>query len=139
MPSLHLRFNYTPYSPHLSVTPNPLFVPPHLRPYILPPFRRIYLNVPTTAPASTDAESASGPMLEEEVEKITVRLHMENAALRQSCHVWRVRTNAHVAAHLRLSALVRVAQDQTRVLKDERDELVRKYDALKRKFSDVLR
>jgi hypothetical protein len=94
--------------------------------------------VPTSAPASTDADSASGPMLEE-VEKITARLHMENAALRQSCHVWRARTKAHVAAHLRLNALVRVAQDQTRVLKDERDELVRKYDALKRKFSDVVR
>jgi hypothetical protein len=75
----------------------------------------------------------------EQVEKITARLHMENAALRQSCLVWRARTNVHVAAHLRLSALVRVAQDQTRVLKDERDELVRKYDALKRKFSDVVR
>jgi hypothetical protein len=75
----------------------------------------------------------------EEAEKITARLHMENAALRQSCHMWRARTNAHVTAHLRLSALVRVAQDQTRVLKDERDELTRKYDGLKRKFSDVVR
>jgi len=64
---------------------------------------------------------------------------MENAALRQSCHAWRARANAHVAAHLGLSALVRLAQDQTRVIKDERDELSRKYDALKRKFSDVVR
>ena len=59
--------------------------------------------------------------------------------LRQSCHAWRARANAHVAAHLGLSALVRLARDQTRILKDERDELARKYDALKRKFSDVVR
>jgi len=64
---------------------------------------------------------------------------MENAVLRQSCHAWRARANAHVAAHLGLSALVRLARDQTRILKDERDELARKYDALKRKFSDVVR
>ncbi|KAH9995441.1 hypothetical protein BJV74DRAFT_769718 [Russula compacta] len=122
------------------VAPNPLSIPPHLRPYVLPPFRRLYLNVPAPASslASPDADSASSPT-EEEVEKITARLHMENAVLRQSCHAWRARANAHVAAHLGLSALVRLARDQARILKDERDELARKYDALKRKFSDVHR
>jgi len=124
--------------PVSTVTPNPLFVPSHLRPYILPPFRRIYLNVPASTPGSTDSDPALDPS-PEDVEKVTSRLHMENAALRQSCHAWRARANAHVGAHLGLSALVRLAQDQTRVLKDERDELSRKYDALKRKFSDVAR
>jgi hypothetical protein len=71
---------------------------------------------------------------------MAARLHMENAVLRQSCHAWRARTNAHVAAHLGLRALLRLARDQTRALKDERDDLSRKYDALlKRKFSDVVR
>jgi len=131
---------HTPDPPPLpSVIPNPLFVPPHLRPYVLPPFRRIYLNAPaSTTPVPTDADPASDPTAEE-AEKVTARLHMENAVLRQSCHAWRARANAHVAAHLGLSALVRLARDQTRILKDERDELARKYDALKRKFSDVVR
>jgi len=128
-----------PDSPPLSVTPNPLFVPPHLLPYILPPFRRLYLNGPAPNPLSTDNDESVPSSAPEGVEKINARLHMENAALRQSCHAWRARANAHVAAHLGLSALLRLARNQTRTLKDERDELSRKYDALKRKFSDVVR
>ena len=123
----------------LSVTPNPLFVPPHLLPYILPPFRRVYLNGPAPNPVSTDDDESAPSPTPEGVEKINARLHMENAVLRQSCHAWRARANAHVAAHLGLSTLLRLTRDQTRTLKDERDELSRKYDALKRKFSDVVR
>ncbi|KAH9004804.1 hypothetical protein EDB86DRAFT_1990399 [Lactarius hatsudake] len=115
------------------VTPNPLLIPPHLRPYVLPPFRRLYLNAPPLDPSSSSSSSTSA----DEVERITARLHMENAILRQSCHAWRARANAHVAAHVGLSTLARMAQDQARVLRDERDELARKYDALKRKLSDV--
>ena len=126
-------------SPPLSVTPNPLFVPPHLLPYILPPFRRLYLNGPAPNPVSTDDDESVPSSAPEGVEKINARLQMENGVLRQSCHAWRARANAHVAAHLGLSALLRLARDQTRTLKDERDELSQKYDALKRKFSDVVR
>lgn len=119
-----------------SVTPNPLLIPPHLRPYILPPLRRLYLNAPAFSPVDPSSSSSSSTSAEE-VERITARLHMENAILRQSCHAWRARANAHVAAHVGLSTLARLAQDQARVLRDERDELARKYDALKRKLSDV--
>ena len=63
---------------------------------------------------------------------------MENAILRQSCHAWRARANAHVAAHVGLTTLARLAQDQARILRDERDELARKYEALKRKLSDAV-
>jgi len=119
-----------------TVTPNPLFVPSHLRPYVLPPFRRIYLNSPPPDSTPAGDDKASGPSAEG-VEKITARLHMENAILRQSCHAWRARGNAHVAAHLGLSALLRLAREQARIFKDERDELARKCDSLKRKFSDV--
>ncbi len=142
VPSDRPSASISPHPLSLSVIPNPLFVPPHLRPYILPPFRRIYLNDPTANPdpVSTDDESAPSSTPEEAVEEMTARLHMENAVLRQSCHAWRARANAHVAAHLGLSALLRLARAQTRALKDERDELSRKYDALlKRKFSDVVR
>lgn len=122
-----------------TVTPNPLLVPPHLRPYILPPFRRLYLNAPALSPADPSSSASSSSISPaDEVERVTARLHMENAILRQSCHAWRARANAHVAAHVGLTTLARLAQDQARTLRDERDELARKYDALKRKLSDVV-
>jgi len=121
--------------PVSTVTPNPLLIPPHLRPYIIPPFRRLYLNAP--APSSADPSSSSSSTEADETERITARLHMENAILRQSCHAWRARANAHVAAHVGLTTLARLAQHQARIFRDERDELARKHDALKRKLSDV--
>jgi hypothetical protein len=120
---------------HCVVAPNPLFVPQHLRAYIQPPFRRLYLD--DFAPSTMLTDPASSSTAVEETDKISARLHMENAVLRQCCHAWRARANAHIAAHTGLSAFVRLARNQTRKLKGERDELARKYDALKRKFSDV--
>jgi hypothetical protein len=55
---------------------------------------------------------------------------MENVVLRRSYHAWRAHANAHVAAHLGLGVLVRRARDQARSLREERDELARKYDTL---------
>jgi len=122
--------------PVSTVTPNPLLIPPHLRPYILPPFRRLYLNAPAPSPTDPSSSSSSSNSADD-IERVTARLHMENAILRQSCHAWRARANAHVAAHVGLTALARLAQNQARTLRIERDELARKYDALKRKLSDV--
>lgn len=119
-PPVHLTF----YS---AVTPDTLLIPPHLRPYVLPPFRRIYLNTP--------APSLSLPDIDRE--SAVARLHMENAVLRQSCYAWHARAHAHMAAHYQLTALVRMARDQARKLKDDRNEIARKYDSLKRKISDV--
>jgi hypothetical protein len=134
--------------PLCAVTPNPLLIPPHLRPFLLSPFRRLYLNVSSPPPSpshtlgdlSSPTLSTSGASPEDEDgERVIARLEMENAVLRQSCHAWRARSNAHVAAQLGLGALVRLARDQARRLRDERDDLSRKYDTLKRKFSDVHR
>jgi len=112
--------------PVSTVAPDTL-IPPHLRPYVLPPFRRIYLSTP--APSFTLPDS--------ERETSIARLHMENAALRQSCYAWHARAHAHMAAHFQLTALVRVARDQAQKLKDDRNEIARKYDSLKRKLSDI--
>jgi hypothetical protein len=148
IPSLHENpIMITPH-PLCAVTPNPLLIPPHLRPFLLSPFRRLYLNGPTPPPSPSPILSdLSSPTLgtsvaspeDDDGEKVIARLGMENAVLRQSCHAWRARSDAHVAAQLGLSALVRLARDQARRLRDERDELARKYDTLKRKFSDVHR
>jgi hypothetical protein len=128
-PRLHLTLS----SP---VTPDHPSIPPHLRPYVLPPFRRIFLNTPAPTLAHTD-DAGRGSNLTAEVEKAVARLHMENAVLRQSCYAWHARANTHMTAHFRLSALLRTAMDQARILMDERNELARKFDSLKRKFSDV--
>jgi hypothetical protein len=134
LPVYSLRPHLTLCSP---VAPDTLLIPPHLRPYVHPPFRRIYLNpaAPILAPPDTDR----GSKLTAEVEKTVARLHMENAVLRQSCYAWHARAHAHMTAHFHLSALVRTARDQTRKLKGDRNEIARKYDSLKRKFSDVNR
>ncbi|KAF8475175.1 hypothetical protein DFH94DRAFT_635599 [Russula ochroleuca] len=121
--------------PVSTVTPDPSSVPPHLRPYVLPSFRRIYLNTPAPSLALTD--TGHGSNLTAEVEKAIARLHMENAVLRQSCYAWHARAHTHMTAHFRLSALVHQARDQARMLMYERDEIARKYDSVKRKFSDV--
>ncbi len=120
-----------------SVTPNPLLIPPHLRLYIQSPFRRLYLNAPAPSPVDPSSSSSSTCTSADEAERVTERLLMENAVLRQSCHAWRARANSHVAAHIGLSTLARLAQRRAHILRDERDELARKYDALKRKLSDV--
>jgi hypothetical protein len=132
LPVYSLRLHLTLYSP---VAPDTLPIPPHLRPYVLSPFRRIYLN--TSAPILALPDPDRGSELTAEVEKALARLHMENAVLRQSCHAWHARAHAHMAAHFQLSELVRAARDQARNLKDDRNEIARKYDSLKRKFSDV--
>ena len=105
-----------------------------MRPYVLPPFRRIYLNTPTPSPAFVNTERGSN--LSGEVEKTVARVHAENAILRQSCYALHSRANTHMTAHVRLSGLLRLARDQARKLKDECNDLARKYDSLKRKFSD---
>lgn len=123
--------------PVSTVAPNPLLIPPHLRPYVLSPFRRIYLNPPTPILTSPDADRTSN--LTAEAEKAIARLHMENATLRQSCYASHAHAHAHMAAHFQLSALVRTTRDQARKLKDDRNKIARKYESLKRKFSDVSR
>jgi len=121
--------------PVSTVAPDTLLIPPHLRPYVLPSFRRIYLNTPAPNLALPDTDR--GSKLTSEVEKAVARLHMENAVLRQSCHAWHARAHAHMTAHFQLSALVHMARDEARKLKDDRNEIAREYDSLKRKFSDV--
>jgi hypothetical protein len=136
LPVHSLRLHLTLY---FSVTPDNLLIPPHLRPHILPPFRRIYLNPPAPILAPPPPDTDHGSKLTAEVEKAVARLHMENAVLRQSCYAWHARAYAHMTAHFRLSALVRTTRNQARKLNDDRDEIARKYDSLKRKFSDVHR
>jgi len=121
--------------PVSAVIPDSSFIPPHIRPYVLPPFRRIYLNTPT--PSLAFANTERGSNLTAEVEEAVARVHTENAIVRQSCDALHSRANMHMTAHIRLSSLLLLARDQARKLKDECNDLARKYDSLKRKFSDV--
>ncbi|KAH9995495.1 hypothetical protein BJV77DRAFT_1093578 [Russula vinacea] len=133
-PTIHCPTCREPVS---TVTPDPSFIPPHLRPNVLPSFRRIYLNTPAPSLALADTGRGSDLAADSGVEKAVARLHMENAVLRQSCYAWHARAHTHMTAHFRLSALMRQARDQARMFMYERDEIARKYESLKRKFSDV--
>ncbi|KAI0057414.1 hypothetical protein BV25DRAFT_1790874, partial [Artomyces pyxidatus] len=115
---------------------NPYLVPANLRPYILPPFRRIYLNEAPTPerPDSPIPSTAAAPPKEDaETQQLTARLQAENAVLRKSCLAWRQRADAHATSHVGLAALVRMAKEQAQRMCAERDELARKYEAMKRK------
>ncbi|KAI0058860.1 hypothetical protein BV25DRAFT_1809949 [Artomyces pyxidatus] len=108
-------------------------VPQHLRHYFLPPFRRIYLDTPAPPPHfSTSSVSPSPPR---QLSARTTQLQAENRVLRESCLAWRQRAEAQAAASLGLAALIRVAKEQERTRRQERDEFSRKYDVLLKQIS----
>lgn len=112
----------------LPVAPlNPLVVPPHLRPFITPTVRRVYIDSPE------DGEPSSlPPSVSEELAK----LHAENQTLRSHCVLWRRRAELHGAATLGLLDFARMVRDQAVTLARERDELRRQCQSLKRKLDD---
>ncbi|KAI0042733.1 hypothetical protein FA95DRAFT_1609945 [Auriscalpium vulgare] len=113
-------------------------VPPHLRHYFLPPFRRLYLDTaPPPSGSSPRSPGSSSPTQREHVSPHAMRLQAENRALRESCHAWRQRAEAQAAASLGLAALIRVAKDQERAARRERDELARRCEALSAQVLEV--
>lgn len=115
----------TPYN----ITPlNPLVVPPHLRPFITPTVRRVYID----SPEDEGEPSSLPPSVSEELAK----LHAENQTLRSHCVLWRRRAELHGAATLGLLDFARMVRDQAVTLARERDELKRQCQSLKRKLDD---
>jgi putative heme degradation protein len=88
--------------------------------------RRLYLSEPSQSPRRVSSTT--------EVAVENGRLNAENAALRINCEMWRKRAEAHGAATLGLLRAARVAKEQAFRMVQERDELQRQCDLLKRQL-----
>ncbi|PBK69209.1 hypothetical protein ARMSODRAFT_886706 [Armillaria solidipes] len=113
-------------APYTTVNIDPTLIPAHLRTHIIPSIRRLYLDEPNPNIDSTmDTPKAVSEC---------ARISAENAALRLNCGLWRRRAEVHAAATLGLLNVARIARDNAVQLKQEKDELERRYNVLKRKI-----
>ncbi|TRM57868.1 hypothetical protein BD626DRAFT_513135 [Schizophyllum amplum] len=116
-------------NPYTVVNIDPALVPAYLRPHIMPSIRKLYFDTDEKKPAAR-VENADVEFIDR------ARMQAENAALRANCGLWRKRAEVHAAATLGLLGLVRQARDCAIQIKNERDEMARRYNALKRKMED---
>ncbi|KAA1470167.1 hypothetical protein DENSPDRAFT_675280 [Dentipellis sp. KUC8613] len=126
------------------VAADPHLIPTHLQPFFQPPLRRVYLDAhsPPSKPASISAAaglptppSTSAPAAAPSPDPEVSRLATENAALRAYCARWRHYAEVQSATHLGLITFGRAAREYGKALKEERDEIDRKYQSLKRKLA----
>ncbi|KAJ3893450.1 hypothetical protein GG344DRAFT_43315 [Lentinula edodes] len=106
---------------------DPSTIPPPIRPHLVPSIRKLYLGETNTK--SWDSATPSSAAVSE-----CGRLAAENKTLRVNCAVWKRRAELHAAATLGLLNLARLARDCNQQLKNERDDLERQYNLLKRKL-----
>lgn len=105
---------------------DPTLIPSHLRTHIIPSIRRLYLDEPNpNIDSSMDTPKAVSEC---------ARISAENTALRHNCGLWRRRAEVHAAATLGLLNVARIARDSAVQMKQEKDELERRYNVLKRKI-----
>lgn len=114
----------------LSACPNLSTVPHHLRPYIVPSIRRVYLDLPPKPEQPSASISGSSDTLSMEV----ARLRAENDALRHNCSMWRKRAEVHSAATLGLLEMSRTAKDQIFQLAQERDKIRNEHRKLEHDY-----
>jgi len=109
---------------------NPAAIPMHLRPFVSPSVRRVYLDS-----SSPDGASSSTST---DVSDELVRLRAENQTLRNHCVLWRRRAEVHGAATLGLLDFARMVRDQAVSLAQERDALKDQCRSLKRRLDETL-
>ncbi|KAJ7669453.1 hypothetical protein DFH06DRAFT_1038564 [Mycena polygramma] len=124
------------------LTLDPALIPPYLRPHILPPIRKVFIDEPAAASTSTSTSVASatappapapaGPSAE------LARITAEAATLREHCATWRRRAETHAAANASLLAFARAAKDCALRLRAERDAERSQYCLLKRKLAELM-
>ncbi|RPD58943.1 hypothetical protein L226DRAFT_465555 [Lentinus tigrinus ALCF2SS1-7] len=105
---------------------DPNLVPHHLRSFITPSVRKLFLEY--TIPSPGKATTSSNSECE--------HLRAENASLKTCCFVWRKRAAVHAAATLGLVGLARLARDYGLRMKKERDEFEEKYNQLKKEVEE---
>ncbi|OBZ73654.1 hypothetical protein A0H81_06277 [Grifola frondosa] len=106
---------------------DPALVPHHLRPHVSPSVRKLHLeyNIPSTMKSPSSSSECE-------------MLRAENASLKTCCFVWRKRAAVHAAATLGLVGLARLARDHAIKMKQERDEIRTRYNALKIRYEEEM-
>ncbi|KAF4569586.1 hypothetical protein EYR40_008564 [Pleurotus pulmonarius] len=116
-------------APFSTVNIDPNFVPSHLRQYITPSIRKLYMEEQMDSWPS----ASSGALTDKDI----ARIMAENESLRTSCGLWQRRAEVQAAATIGLIGLTRFARDRAVELKQERDSLRTKYEAFKRKYAHL--
>ncbi|KAJ3821212.1 hypothetical protein F5878DRAFT_41596 [Lentinula raphanica] len=109
---------------------DPSTIPPPIRPHLVPSIRKLYLGDTHVKPVVADVASTAASAAVSECG----RLAAENKTLRVNCAVWKRRAELHAAATLGLLNLARLARDCNQQLKNERDDLQRQCNLMKRKL-----
>ncbi|KAJ7703447.1 hypothetical protein B0H16DRAFT_1440152 [Mycena metata] len=124
------------------LTVDPKLVPPYLRPHILPPIRRVFIDdappSPSTASgsSSTSAPPASGSASTSTDSQLALAL-AEISTLRRHCATWRQRAESHAMGNNALLGLARAAKDCALRMRAERDAERSQCVLLKRKLTCV--
>ncbi|EAU90373.2 hypothetical protein CC1G_00757 [Coprinopsis cinerea okayama7 len=112
---------------------NPASIPMHLRPFVTPCIRRVYLDTPSSEAGPSTSPSSSSSSTSDSSGELA-RLRAENQTLRTHCVLWRRRAELHGAATLGLLDFARMVRDQAVSLAQERDNLRKECTSLKRKL-----
>lgn len=137
---------------------DPQFIPAHLRPFLLPAVRRLYIDTPTPSLLSSSSSPPSDSSLKSSTSQSKssfpaihirdldasaelIRLRAQNAALLSSCAEWRRRAETYAATRVGLATFARIARNYAYDMHSKEKEIREKYECLKRKYEpdeDVL-
>ncbi|KAJ7034576.1 hypothetical protein C8F04DRAFT_567406 [Mycena alexandri] len=131
-------------APYSVLTVDPKFIPPYLRPHILPPIRKVFIDdtsSPSTASGSGSSSSSTPAPLPAPPASASAELGLALAevnALRQHCATWRKRAESHAMGNGALLGLARAAKDCALRMRAERDAERSQCVLLKRKLAELM-
>ncbi|KAJ7744177.1 hypothetical protein B0H16DRAFT_995447 [Mycena metata] len=117
------------------LTVDPKFIPPYLRPHILPPIRKVFID---DASPSIASGSGSTPAPPASAFAELGRALAEVNALQQQCAAWRKRAESHAMGNGALLGLARAAKDCALRMRAERDAERSQCVLLKRKLAELM-
>ncbi|KAJ7703468.1 hypothetical protein B0H16DRAFT_1831033 [Mycena metata] len=89
-------------------TVDPKLIPAYLRPHILPPIRKVFID--DASPSTASGSSTPAPVSPSTCPELGRALAEVNA-LRQHCAAWRQRAESHAMGNTALLGLARAAKD----------------------------
>ncbi|TFK97888.1 hypothetical protein BDV98DRAFT_246663 [Pterulicium gracile] len=105
------------------------FVPSHLRAYVSPSVRRLYLDQHPSNAAEGQPPINVGGATAAASETLAL-LQAQNATLRESCEHWRTQAQADALARIQILEAAQVARSYANHLEKENRELTRKLELL---------